>query len=200
MIRTILLSLAIALTALPASARETVEMRAEESATALAIPTPDVGLAIGQTVPHVELVRTHGVIADLPELMGEKGAAIVFVRSVDWCPYCQKQLKQIDEIAGELSELGWPLVAVSYDDSELLAEFSEKHGLSYEFASDPESQAIKDFNLLNEGMTPGSRYYGVPHPAIFFVDTDRSVRAVLREESYKDRPAMEIVLHIAAQL
>ena len=200
MIRTILLSLAIALTALPASARETVEMRAEESATAPAIPTPDVGLAIGQTVPHVELVRTHGVIADLPELMGEKGAAIVFVRSVDWCPYCQKQLKQIDEIAGELSELGWPLVAVSYDDSELLAEFSEKHGLSYEFASDPESQAIKDFNLLNEGMTPGSRYYGVPHPAIFFVDTDRSVRAVLREESYKDRPAMEIVLHIAAQL
>ena len=200
MIRTILLSLAIALTALPASARETVEMRAEESATAPAIPTPDVGLAIGQTVPHVELVRTHGVIADLPELMGEKGAAIVLVRSVDWCPYCQKQLKQIDEIAGELSELGWPLVAVSYDDSELLAEFSEKHGLSYEFASDPESQAIKDFNLLNEGMTPGSRYYGVPHPAIFFVDTDRSVRAVLREESYKDRPAMEIVLHIAAQL
>ena len=91
-------------------------------------------------------------------------------------------------------------MAVSYDDSELLAEFSEKHGLSYEFASDPESQAIKDFNLLNEGMTPGSRYYGVPHPAIFFVDTDRSVRAVLREESYKDRPAMEIVLHIAAQL
>ena len=200
MIRTILPSLAIALTVLPASARETVEMRAEESATAPAIPTPDVGLAIGQTVPHVELVRTHGVIADLPELMGEKGAAIVFVRSVDWCPYCQKQLKQIDEIAGELSELGWPLVAVSYDDSELLAEFSEKHGLSYEFASDPESQAIKDFNLLNEGMTPGSRYYGVPHPAIFFVDTDRSVRAVLREESYKDRPAMEIVLHIAAQL
>lgn len=200
MIRTILLSLAIALTALPASARETVEMRAEEGGTAPAIPTPDVGLAIGQTVPHVELVRTHGVIADLPELMGEKGAAIVFVRSVDWCPYCQKQLKQIDEIAGELSELGWPLVAVSYDDSELLAEFSEKHGLSYEFASDPESQAIKDFNLLNEGMTPGSRYYGVPHPAIFFVDTDRSVRAVLREESYKDRPAMEIVLHIAAQL
>lgn len=200
MIRTILPSLAIALTALPASARETVEMRAEESATAPAIPTPDVGLAIGQTVPHVELVRADGVIADLPELMGERGAAIVFVRSVDWCPYCQKQLKQIDEIAGELSELGWPLVAVSYDDSELLAEFSEKHGLSYEFASDPESQAIKDFNLLNEGMTPGSRYYGVPHPAIFFVDTDRSVRAVLREESYKDRPAMEIVLHIAAQL
>lgn len=200
MIRTILLSLAVALSVSAATALETVEMRAETDVSSPAIPTPDVGLAIGQTVPPVELVRTDGAKADLPDLMGEQGVALVFVRSADWCPYCQKQLKQIDDIAGQLSELGWPLVAVSYDDSDLLAEFSEKHDLSYELASDPESQAIMGFNLLNEDMTPGSRYYGVPHPAIFFVDTDRSVRAVLREESYKDRPAMELVLHIAAQL
>ena len=195
MIRT--LAIAAAFSLVPAAAPAET---ATESAPVAQPATPDVGLALGQTVGDVSLIRSNGDAASLSDLMGANGVALVFVRSVDWCPYCKKQLKEIDDISDELAGLGWPLMAVSYDDPAILAEFSGKHGLGYELLSDPESEVIRTFNLLNTDMKQGTRYYGIPHPAIFFVDTDRSIRAVLREDGYKDRPAMDIVLHIAEQL
>jgi peroxiredoxin len=195
MIRT--LAIAAAFSLVPAAAPAEI---ATESAPVAQPATPDVGLALGQTVGDVTLIRSNGDAASLSDLMGANGVALVFVRSADWCPYCKKQLKEIDDISDELAGLGWPLMAVSYDDPAILAEFSGKHGLGYELLSDPESEAIRAFNLLNTDMKQGTRYYGIPHPAIFFVDTDRSIRAVLREDGYKDRPTMDIVLHIAEQL
>jgi peroxiredoxin len=195
MIRT--LAIAAAFSLVPAAAPAET---ATESAPVAQPTTPDVGLALGQTVGDVTLIRSNGDAASLSDLMGANGVALVFVRSADWCPYCKKQLKEIDDISDELAGLGWPLMAVSYDDPAILAEFSGKHGLGYELLSDPESEAIRAFNLLNTDMKQGTRYYGIPHPAIFFVDTDRSIRAVLREDGYKDRPTMDIVLHIAEQL
>ena len=132
--------------------------------------------------------------------VGSLRCLTAFVRSADWCPYCQKQLKQIDDISGELAEMGWPLVAISYDDPDILSKFADKNGLGFELLSDPDSAAIMAFNLLNEQMKSGSRYYGIPHPAIMFVGTDETIRAVLREEGYKNRPSLDVILQIAEQL
>ncbi|MDX1293692.1 MAG: peroxiredoxin family protein [Hyphomonas sp.] len=194
MIRSSILAAVLAMLPAAGGAQEAPEPASAPAA------TPAIGLALGQVAPPVQLVRRNGDAAGLADVMGEKGVAIAFVRSADWCPYCQTQLKQIDGISGDLADLGWPLVAVSYDPPDTLSKFADRHELGFELLSDPGSAAISAFNLLNEEMTPGSRYYGIPHPAIMFIGADETVRAILREESYKKRPNLDVILQIAEQL
>lgn len=194
MIRSSILAAVLAMLPAAGGAQEAPEPASAPAA------TPAIGLTLGQVAPPVQLVRRNGDAAGLADVMGEKGVAIAFVRSADWCPYCQTQLKQIDGISGDLADLGWPLVAVSYDPPDTLSKFADRHELGFELLSDPGSAAISAFNLLNEEMTPGSRYYGIPHPAIMFIGADETVRAILREESYKKRPNLDVILQIAEQL
>lgn len=194
MIRSSILAAVLAMLPAAGGAQEAPEPASAPAA------TPAIGLALGQVAPPVQLVRRNGDAAGLADVMGEKGVAIAFVRSADWCPYCQTQLKQIDGISDDLADLGWPLVAVSYDPPDTLSTFADRHELGFELLSDPGSAAISAFNLLNEEMTPGSRYYGIPHPAIMFIGADETVRAILREESYKKRPNLDVILQIAEQL
>ena len=85
MIRT--LTLASVLAMLPAAAGAQDATDTPRASTGL--PTPAIGLALGQSAPAVQLLRQNGQAAGLTDVMGEKGVAIAFVRSADWCPYCR---------------------------------------------------------------------------------------------------------------
>ena len=85
-------------------------------------------------------------------------------------------------------------MAVSYDPVETLAAYQADKGLSYELLSDDGSAAIKAFNLLNTDMKPGSRYEGIPHPASLFISADGKIVTTLREDGYKNRPAVDLVI------
>jgi peroxiredoxin len=164
------------------------------------LTAPAIGPAIGAPVPAATLTAMDGSAQSLAALAGEKGVAIAFVRSADWCPFCKKQLADLNAVAAPLAAAGWTLIAVSYDDAATLSAFHKDKALSYPLFSDPGSTAIKAFGLLNTGMEEGTRFYGVPHPAIVFAGKDGTIKAVLREEGYKDRPANELVISTAKGL
>ena len=190
------LTLASVLALLPAAAAADHHQPGE----AMTTEQPDIGLAVGSQAPDTALTRTDGAQASLTSLAGTKGVVVAFVRSAEWCPYCMKQMKELEEAAAPLADAGWTLVAVSYDAPEVLADFRESNDLSYDLLSDPDSEAIRAFNLLNAEMEEGTRYYGIPHPAIVFVGADNTVRALLREEGYKTRPPVDLMLETAAGL
>ena len=115
-------------------------------------------------------------------------------------PYCKKQLIELEAAAAPLADAGWTLVAVSYDPVETLAGYKADKGLSYALLSDEGSVAIKAFNLLNTDVKPGSRYDGIPHPAIVFIGADGTIAKTLREDGYKTRPAVDLVIETAEGL
>ncbi len=137
-------------------------------------------------------------------MMGERGATLVFVRSVDWCPYCQTQVIELDAKRDGFAEAGRPLVVISYDTPALQEAFAEKRGVEASFIADEGSSLIRAFGLLNESHEPGSRAHGIPHPAVFVIDREGIVQAKLFEEdyatntrSYRNRPAAETILEAA---
>lgn len=158
-----------------------------------------VGPVVGQPAPVVSVVGPGGVVS-FADLAGEKGTVVAFFRSADWCPYCRKQLIELEDAAAPLAETGWTLVGVSYDAPETLAAYKADKGLSYGLYSDTGSAAIDAFNLRNHDVTPGSRFDGIPHPAIVFIGADGDVKAVMREEGYKVRPSVESILAMAGAL
>jgi len=152
----------------------------------------ELGPAVGTTIPEVERFEN---------VMGKEGATIVFVRSVDWCPYCKKQVMDLGDEADAFAKEGRPLVIVSYDADMKQRVFMKKNKVRAKFVADKGSEIIKAFGILNENHAPGSRVYGIPHPAVFVVDENGVVDAKLYEEdyatnnkSYKNRPAAETIL------
>ena len=206
MLRTLSLASVIALLPAAAGAQETTDtelhtksVEAEKAVAALA-ETPAIGLADGVQAPSVALVDTSGAPQTFETLAGAKGTVVAFVRSADWCPFCKKQLIDIEAAAAPLADAGWTLVAVSYDPVETLAGYKADKGLSYALLSDEGSVAIKAFNLLNTDVKPGSRYDGIPHPAIVFIGADGTIKRTLREDGYKTRPAVDLVIETAEGL
>ncbi|MEM1381361.1 MAG: redoxin domain-containing protein [Pseudomonadota bacterium] len=152
----------------------------------------DLGPAVGSTIPEAERFEAA---------MGDEGATIVFVRSVDWCPFCKKQVIDLGEASDAFDEEGRPLIFVSYDDEADQVAFAKKNRIDETFIADEGSALIKAFGILNENHQPGSRVYGIPHPVVLIVDENGVVEGKLFEEdwatnqkSYRNRPAVETIL------
>ena len=149
------------------------------------------GLGVGDTAPEFRLMSGSGEEVALSELRENGPVVLVFVRSADWCPYCRKQLQDLEANRAVLEASGAQLVGLSYDSAETQTQAVAKLGLTFPLLSDPGSKTIEAYGILNEeGRGKGS---GLPHPAIFVVDAEGTIQAKLMEESYRDRPSNEVV-------
>jgi len=155
----------------------------------------DIGPKVGTKIPGAFAVSDqHDAPKTFQDVVGAEGAVLAFVRSAAWCPYCQTQMKDLQAIAGPLSERGYRLVAISYDKPEVLAKFAEKSGITYPLLSDKGSVLIDAFGIRDPQYKEGSFAFGVPMPVIFIVDKGGVVRAKLAEESYKTRPQIAAIV------
>lgn len=156
---------------------------------------PGVGLQVGDMIPTgFEVLDVDGKPVKLQQIMGEKGAILLFVRSLEWCPYCISQVKEWSSKAPEIKAMGYHVSSISYDLPETIKHFTDKQALQLSTLSDAKSKMIMEFGILNTTMKPGTRFYGIPHPTIYVVDRNGKITHRFAEEGYKERPLMEDVL------
>lgn len=180
MIRALLTTAALILTAAAAAAGET-----DDGTTSM------VCVEAGTMAPEFAAITTTGAPVDLAAISGENGAVVVFSRSLDWCPYCKAQALELQTVTAELADAGWTMNLITYDSPETLADFASEHALTYTFLSDTESAMIDAFGLRNTDVPAGSRFDGIPHPAIVFIKASGEVAGVQKEDGYRDRPPTE---------
>lgn len=152
----------------------------------------------GTTAPEFSAVTAAGESVDLAAISGENGAVVVFSRSLDWCPFCKAQALELESVTEELADAGWSMNIITYDSPDILADFAGENALSYNFLSDTDSAMIDAFGLRNTDVNPGSRFDGIPHPAIIYIKTDGEVAGVQKEEGYRDRPPTEGIPQLVA--
>lgn len=161
------------------------------SVSAFAMGTVDKG----QEIPtDLALYDQYGGERSFDNLVGSKGLVLVFFRSADWCPYCKAQLIDLRNKRKQFENAGYPVVAISYDDVDILGRFNEEYDPGFTLLSDPGSKTIEAFGLKDEQYQPGSFAFGVPKPAIFIVNKDKFVTDILAEDSYKVRPQVEVII------
>lgn len=145
------------------------------------------------------LNNQDGEKTKIVDTANEKGMLLVFIRSVDWCGYCQKQMKDIQSDLTEFQTLGFNPVSISYDSVETLKKFQQKANIGFTMLSDADSTIIKRFGLLNKEHEIGSRFYGIPYPAIYVLTKDGEVIRKYQENDYKERPDLQNVLDFLRQ-
>lgn len=150
---------------------------------------------VGDKIPHnLELKDSKGKMRSFSDLKGKKGMTLVFIRSVEWCPFCQKQLIELNKNAKKFSEAGYPVVTVSYDALPQLEKFVTKNNPKMTMLSDPRSESIRAFGILNKANVKGTMSYGIPHPGVYIVDKNKEVQAKFFKKGYKDRPSSKELL------
>lgn len=144
------------------------------------------GLPVGAAAPDFTLSGAAGASLSLAALRAQGPVVLVFVRSADWCPFCQNQLKALEAARADIEAAGLRLVALSYDAPATNAAAAEKLGLGFPLLSDAGSKVIDAYGIRN--LEAKGRGDGIPHPTVFIVDRSGVIRAKLAREGYQDRP------------
>lgn len=153
----------------------------------------EAGLAVGEQAPLTTGLLAKGRETTLGQILENGPALIVFTRSVEWCPYCQTQLKSINALVGDLKDRGYALYGLSYDSPEQQDRFIRNHKLQYEMLSDQSSSAIDAFGLRDPQYTEG-RAVGVPYASVYLIDRTGRVLAKSVSGDYTKRSSNAQIL------
>jgi len=159
----------------------------------------DPGPALGSTFPGVRALYQDREISVLNQFAGPNGIAFVASRSLDWCPYCMKQMVQLQQYKPDFDAAGIALVGITYDKPELQQQFIDKFGITIPLLSDIDALTFKTLGLLNTDYVPGERQYGIPHPGMIVIDTQGHVVGKLFLEAYSARVDSAAALTFASQ-
>ena len=168
---------------------------------AAADPRAGIGPRVGDRLPHpLNRPDQTGTMRDFQSLSGKSGLILMFSRSFDWCMYCKAEALNWSARMDDVSALGFGLAGLTYDDPPALLTFVDRFDLRFPLLSDPGSEVIRAFGILNEDHVPGSFAFGIPHPMIFVIDAAGIIRHRFSENSYNDRPDIELVLEAARSM
>lgn len=157
--------------------------------------TSSTMLNVGDTIPSIAAISDQsGRQQSFESLTGEKGLVLVFIRSLVWCAYCQRQILSINSYLPDFQAAGYGVAIISYDDVEKANLFSQKHGIQIPLLSDSHSVLIRSFRLLDATQTTESYAYGIPMPTIYVINAQGVVTSRLAEEGYENRPGIQDVL------
>lgn len=159
----------------------------------------DPGPALGSTFPGVRALYQGREINLLNPFAGTNGIAFVASRSLDWCPYCMKQLVQLQQYKADFDAAGISLVAITYDTPDLQQQFIDKFGITIPVLSDINALTFKTLGLLNTDYVPGDPQYGIPYPGMIVIDTQGQVVGKLFLEAYSVRVDSPAALAFASE-
>lgn len=170
----------------------------------------------GQSIPSVQVTKIDGSVENISTFLNGKKTIIFFYRG-GWCPFCNTQMGQLQQIEGRLRALGFNLVGISTDSPENLKKSIEKRELSYELLSDYHSKLSTSFGLsfftsekvtnryiskmkltnpLQKNMAGNERLV-LPVPAIYIIDSKGLVQFNYVNPNFKVRLHSELLLKAA---
>ena len=154
----------------------------------------DFGPAIGESIEFGTLSDQTGTGRDMASIAGENGLVLMFVRSADWCPYCQAQMIEINGSLAEIESRGYALATISYDNPDILARFTARENIGYTMLYDEGSQIINKYGLRETNYEEGHRAYGVPKPIVFILSPAGEIEGKLFEDDFRVRPPATAVI------
>ena len=147
----------------------------------------DPGPAVGSDFPGVRATYGGREITLLEEFAGPNGTVLIASRSLDWCPYCMRQMIQLQAHEAAFDAAGIGLVGITYDPPAEQQVFIDRFGITIPLLSDRDALSFKTLGILHEQYQPGDVQYGIPHPGMIVIDRDGKVVGKLFLEAYSKR-------------
>jgi peroxiredoxin len=149
----------------------------------------------GTSFPHaLNAPDQTGKIRSLKSVTGKNGAVIFFVRSADWCPFCKRQLVDVNRRLADFRALGFEVASVSVDDIAPIAEFHKEQRIGYVMLSDPKGSINEALGIQDTQYPSGSKAFGVPKPTAYVIDKKGTIRLRYQEPTFRTRPDLDAMI------
>ena len=149
--------------------------------------TFDPGPALGSRFPGLRASYQGRDVTLIEEFAGRNGTVFIASRSLDWCPYCMRQMIQLQQHSADFEAAGIGMVAMTYDAPPLLQAFATRHDITIALLSDVGALSFKTLGILNDQYRKGDFEYGIPHPGMIVINPQGEVVGKLFLESYSSR-------------
>lgn len=165
----------------------------------------------GEVIPNFNLPNSKGTTISLADVL-EKGKVVISFYRGGWCPYCNLELKALNNILPQLKELGTNLVAITPETPDNSLSTSEKNNLEFNILTDDNNSYAKELNLafelsdeiktiykafnLDIEKHNGNTNFELPMPATFVVDSKGVILYAFTPEDYTTRLDPETILEV----
>ena len=147
----------------------------------------DPGPVLGSRFSGLRATYQGREITLIQEFSGRNGTVFIASRSLDWCPYCMRQMIQLQENSADFEAAGIGMVAITYDTPQLQQAFIDKFGITIPVLSDTDALSFKTLGILNEQYRKGEAQYGIPYPGMIVINPAGEVVGKLFVEAYSSR-------------
>ena len=159
-------------------------------------------LKVGDKAPNFGLPNAVGESVELQDLL-EQGAVVIAFYRGQWCPYCNLELRSLQQALPEIKAEGATLVAISPQTPDNSLSTAQKNELTFDVLSDVGNAVAKQFGLvfqLPAELRPvydsfnidlpahnGDETFELPIPATYVVAPDGTVIHAFVDPDYTQR-------------
>lgn len=168
------------------------------------------GLFLNSKAPDFKLKDQSGAEVSSKELRKKGPVVIVFYRG-NWCPYCNKELKNLQDSLSLLTDKKAQVVAITPENNEGIAKTIEKTGAVFPILYDADAKLAKAYGVAFTVDEKTARRYKsfdidllkvnnqktepvLPVPAVYIINKDGAVTYRYFESDYKKRPSVAELL------
>lgn len=166
----------------------------------------------GDKIPQIVLPNASNQLVSVQELLLDNKVILSFYRG-GWCPYCNMELRALQNSQVEFKKLGATLVALSPETPDNSLSTLEKNKLNFEVLSDTDNVIADTFNLnftlpkdlievytnfgINLEHSNGNKNNQLPIAATYIIDQDGTILYDFIQEDYKKRAdPEELIKHL----
>ena len=168
------------------------------------------GLFINSKAPDFKATDQYGNEIRLKDVLKDSLVVLIFYRG-QWCPYCNKQLKKLEDSLQLIKDKGAKLIAVTPEKNEYILKTIEKTKASYSLVYDKEMKIMKAYAVAFQvDERTVSRYKNadidlaaangqkdkvyLPVPAVYIINKEGTILYRFFDADYKKQPTVQEIL------
>ena len=169
---------------------------------------PD-GLKVGDSAPMFSAKNQNGKEIALKKLLKKGDVVMLFYRG-QWCPYCNQQLKKMNDSLQFISAKGATIMAITPETMENVQKTIEKTKASFSIIEDKNLALMKSYKVnfaIDESTIVKYKTYGIdfdkangsnssnlPVPATYIVGKNGKIKYAFFDVNYTKRASVKDIL------
>lgn len=178
----------------------------------IAQSTDPVGLKVGDAAPLFTANDNNGKAFSLESALKKGDVVLMFYRG-QWCPFCNKQMSQMNDSLSMITAKGATVVAISPEIQENVVKTIEKTKASFPVISDVQMKITRDYKVnfavpqttidryknfgIDFTVVNGANGANLPVPATYVIGKNGKIKYVFFNPDYRKRASVkEIVSYL----
>jgi len=168
------------------------------------------GLSVGATAPVISGVDQNNKKINLTQLLKEHQSVVLFFYRGQWCPFCNKQIKELQDSLQLLSGKKAYVIGVTPENNENIAKTIKKTGAGFSIIQDADDTIMKAYGVnftmddvtfakykgygINLEANNGNNRHTLPVPATYIIGKSGKIKYVHFDPNYKKRASIKTLL------